>query len=230
MQYKLLKILKQVLDILAKNNKINFNNNDLFKFSDTEILTPAGDILPQLFNHKSKLKDQFVDLFLLTKFLDLTSKKQSFIRLNHIGFCYKVESLIKEKERLVNLISASNFHLYQEPSSDDGLWLFAGNTENWENPMLEFVPMEGSNDKWVDYFLPHIHIDIDTTLTGQEIEKIVKSVFNDKIQPFSIIINGITYIIRNRLGIINGVNIHLDLATNSRNVKSLRENVFEKII
>lgn len=230
MENKLLNNLKKIFAILSENDKLIFNECGLFKFSDKEISTPAGNILPLLLSHKSKLKDQIIEINLLTKLVDLLSKNQSIIRLDHIGFCYKVASLKKEKERIIELISKSNFHLYQEQSSDDGLWLFVGNTDNWENPMIEFVPIEKTNDKWVDYFLPHIQIDIDTNLTSQEIKKLMKSVFNDKVQPFPIVINEIVYIVRNRLGTIGGVNINLDLATNSRNVKFVRQKVFNKII
>jgi hypothetical protein len=157
------------------------------------------------------------------------TEKESLVRLSHIGFCYKVSSLKAEKDRLINLVKQSRLHLYQEESNDDGLWFFIGNIEHWEDPTIEFIPIKSTKDKYVDYWLPHIQIDIDTKLSGEEIESIVKSVFGREITPYPIKIEGTTYIVRNRLGVINGVNIFLDLATSQRNVKYLKQNLWSKI-
>lgn len=229
MNTKLCKTLNEILDTLSKNDKLPFNNNDLFSFSDGKILTPVGDVVPLLLNHKSRLKDEFVGINILENFVNLLTKKDSIISLNHIGFCYKVASQETEKDRLIKLIKDSNFHLYQEPSNDAGIWLFIGNTDKWENPMVEIIPVEKTNDKWVDYWLPHIQIDIDTTLSTEEIEKTVSLIFGRSVFPFSIVIDGTVYIVRNRLGTIDGVNITLDLATNSRDIKYLRQNILKRI-
>ena len=87
-----------------------------------------------------------------------------------------------------------------------------------------------SDDPQIDFFLSHIQIDIDTTLDSSGIEDVVKEVFNNSVKLYHVaIINGITYIVRNRLGVIDGVNIFIDLATNSRNVKSHRQINLKKI-
>lgn len=229
MENELLKTLKTVLNILSRNSQLSFKNNDLFAISTTEIITPVGNILPLLFIHKSKLKNQIVGMDNLIKLVDILSKKQSIVRLNHIGFGYRVKSQELEKHRLANLVKKTDFHLYEEKSNDTALWLFLGNTEKWDKPLIEFVPVE-NNHEIIDYLLPHIQIDIDTKLNSVEINEIIKKVFNNDIKPHHIIINGITYIVRNRLGVIDGVNIFLDLATNSRNVKLHRQNDLKKII
>ncbi len=51
-------------------------------------------------------------------------------------------------------------------------------------------------DIWVEYWLSHIQIDIDTLLAPKEIENLVLLIFGPKIKPFKIDIEGITYIIR----------------------------------
>jgi hypothetical protein len=109
------------------------------------------------------------------------------------------------------------------------LWLFIGDTENWQDPMVEFLPVEKTNDKQAEYWLPHIQIDIDTTLTASEIERILTSVYGGVIQPRAIAIAGTVYIVRSRLGVIDGINIFLDLATNSRNVQWARQQGLTKI-
>ncbi|QQG44126.1 MAG: hypothetical protein HYW86_04685 [Candidatus Roizmanbacteria bacterium] len=230
MENKVLVILKNIFNILARNDKLFLESNNLVEFSDSEIKTPIGDIFPFLLNQKSNLKDQIIDTNFLVKLVDALSKNNSIVRLNHIGFCYKVDSQEKEKERLIELIKQSKFHLYQEQSNDDGLWLFIGNTDDWENPLIELLPVEKTNDHWVDYWLPHIQIDIDTALTGKEIEDTVRSTFNNTIEPYQIKIDGVVYIVRNRIGVIGGVNINIDLATNSRNVQIARQNSLIKVI
>jgi hypothetical protein len=229
MDTKILTKLKEVLKILSNNGNVSFKDNDLFTLSNSEILTPIGDIIPRLTIHRSKLKDQFIDTDLFIKLIDKLSKDKSIIRLDHIGFCYKVDSLAKEKDRLIELITGSKYHLYQEPSNDEALWLFMGNIKNWEEPVIELLPIEKTNDKWVDYWLPHIQLDIDTTLNGKEAESLVKSVCGNYIVPFAVTIENSICIVRNRLGTIDGVNITLDLATTARNVRSLREGIWKKI-
>jgi len=230
MESNLLIKLHSVLNTLFANDNLSFKDKDLFKLSDSDIQTPIGCILPLFNTQKSKLKDQFIDYDLLRKLIDKLSENKSIIRLDHVGFCYKVDSLEKEKERLINLTKQSKYHLYQEPSNDDGLWLFFGNIKNLYNPVIELVPIQHTDDKWVDYWLPHIEIDIDTTLNGNEAEYLVKSVCGNSIVPFAITIGNDICIVRNRLGTIDGVNITLDLATTARKVKSLREEVWKRII
>lgn len=229
MAYKILNVLKKILSVLSCNDTLVLINTKLFDLSDTEVSTPAGNILPLLLEHKSTLSDHPVNFELLEQLIDILNNNQSIIRLNHIGFCYKVSSQEKEKERLIRLIKQTKFHLYQEKSSDDGLWLFIGDTNKWDDPLIELVPVEKTKDKWVDYWLPHVHIDIDTALTAREIEKRVSSIFTSTIKPYLITIEGTVYSVRNYLGIINGVNFYLDLATNSRNVKLARQSLLKKI-
>lgn len=104
-----------------------------------------------------------------------------------------------------------------------------GNINNWQNFLVEFVPVNKSQEIY-DEFLPHIQIDVDTKLNASEIENLIKKYFGGEVKPYRIaVINGITYIVRLELGILDGVNIFLDLATNSRNVKYHRENFLKKI-
>jgi len=229
MDHKLLSVLKTIFSVLSQNEKLVFQDKNLFEFSETKISIPIGTILSLLLEHKSKLPDQFIDCELLKQLIDKLTKDQSIIRLNHVGFCYKVASQEKEKEKLMDLIKKTNFHLYQEKSNDDGLWLFIGDTNNWEDPMIELLPVEKTNDKWVDYWLPHIQIDIDTNLTAKEIKNRISQVFGNAIKPYFITIDGIVYIVRNYLGTIEGINIVLDLATNARNVKSARQQLLTRI-
>lgn len=221
--------LREVLSIIQKNSNVSFKDQNLLSISDSEIITPIGDMIPLLHDKRSTLEDQFVDLELLKKLISKLSANNSITGLDHIGFCYKVNSLEIEKERVTQLVKSSSYKLYQEPSNDDALWLFMGNLENWQNPVIELVPIEKTNDKWVDYWLPHIQIDIDTNLNGKEIEDLVKTICGNAIYPFSIVIGKRVCIVRNRLGTIDGVNITIDLATTARDVKALRQKVWKMV-
>lgn len=229
MTYELLNALKKILSALSCRENLVFQNTRLLDFSDTKIMTPVGNILPLLLANKSNVSDRPVKSVLLKQLIDRLNSNQSIVRLNHVGFCYKVFSQGKEKKRLVRVIKQTGFHLYQEQSNDDGLWLFIGDTSKWEEPLIELLPVEKTQDKWVDYWLPHIHIDIDTTLTAKDIEDSVNSVFTNTIKPYRVIIDGTVYIVRNYLGSIDGVNIYLDLATRSRSVQFTRQNLLTRI-
>lgn len=229
---EIFKILSSNINLSNLNNKILIGedkNNQLLELTKNKINTPIGNILPLLFDNKSCLHDSAVDISKLTKLVKVLSVPQSIVRLDHIGFCYKVDSGPEEKERLIKLIRQTSFYLYEEPSNDSGQWLFVGNTDRWEDPLIEFVPVETTDDKWKNNWLPHVQIDINTSLTADEIIVHVSSIYGKSIKPYLIIIEGVAYIVRCRLGIIDGVNINLDLATKSRNVESLRKNTWLKV-
>lgn len=228
MKSKLLETLKKVIDILSINKNLSFEGSDLFKISSSKITTPIGDPLT-LFKQKSRNKDEIIDLSLLNNFVNYINESDSIVRLNHIGFGYIVEDKQLEKQRLIKLAQKTNFNLYEEESNDFGLWLFMGNTGKWQDPLIEFVPMDKSIENY-DEYLPHIQIDIDTKYNSGQIDDLVNKYFDGKINSYHVaVINGVTYIVKIKIGSIDGVNIFLDLATNSRNVKKHRE-VFLKQI
>lgn len=218
--------------ILSSDKNIKWNP-DLVQFTGDRIITPIGDVSDILLHHKSKLKDAQTNVSLLSKLIDILSDMNAILRLDHIGFCYLVASQESEKRRIKELVSKTELHLYQEASNDDGLWLFIGNTVEWEESMLELIPVEKTDGQWadwVDYWLPHIQFDVDTKFNSDEIDKMIKDIYGDKtIKPHHIIIDGITYIIRIHLGVIDGVNIFLDLATCARDVKWHREHKLVQI-
>jgi len=239
MENQLIQTIKQIFSTLANNsnlsklnNKINIGKYEqdlLLELTPDQINTPIGNILPLLNEKKSKLNDSIIDFSMLKKLTEVLSKPQSVVRLDHLGLCYKVNSASAEKVRLIKQVKQSNLNIYEEPSIDDGLWLFVGDINQLYDPLIELVLIEKTNDQWQDYWLPHIQIDINTNLTADEISLKISSIYGKNIKPYMIIINGITYIVRCRLGIINGININLDLATNSRNVEYLRKNVWKSI-
>ena len=119
-------------------------------------------ILDQTAEKKSTLDD---DKF--TNFLDVIGDR--IVRLNHIGISYFTDDLAQEAARLRDLAHTQNIPLYREPSTDqEQNWLFLGDADNWEDPLFEFV----LNTPTATINKPHIQIDLDTTLSLEEIQEI----------------------------------------------------------
>lgn len=235
--------LLKVFKVLAQNKTLKkysqkdkvvirtTGNRELQRISSKGIITPIGIVPKSLFSKPSPLKDAFIDLHLLSAFIKNLSSIDAIIRLNHIGFGYKVDSQNKERKRIKKEASNNNWHLYEIESNDDGLWLFIGDTTNWQDPLVEFAPVAKTEDHYVNYWLPHVQIDIDTNLSESKLERIIHNSFKgDRTAIRSVIIDGIIYVMRIWLGIIDGVNIYLDLATKSRNTEFTRKNVMKKLI
>jgi hypothetical protein len=193
----------------------------LFKIEDGRAVTPLLEDTLSLFGYRATLPDEFRSQELIRNLIKDIQAGKGYKGINHIGFCYKVASKGAEAKRLIDVAKSSNTPIYREPSNDDGDWLFVGDfSDDITNPVLEVIPHEGNtNDKWVDYWLPHIQFDIDTGISPDEIKTIVRRKYiSDRFVPYSIQIDGITYIQRVRLGCVEGVNVYLDLATNNRNM------------
>jgi hypothetical protein len=196
----------------------------LFRIENAKIATPlADDTLSSLFTYRSKRADEFVERPAIESLIAAIKAGSGYKGINHIGFHYKVVSKEDEVKRIAQEASGKGYHTYQEPSSDDAAWVFVGDISEITNPLLEFLPHNGkTNDKWVDYYLPHIQLDIDTGLSPDEIEVLVKKFIHKPFTPYSIKIDGITYIQRVNLGCVEGVNIMLDLSTNNRDINYRR--------
>lgn len=55
---------QEIFQILSSCHNLGFTDAPV-KVTDSQIITPIGDVTPILFNQKSKLKNQLVDLNLL---------------------------------------------------------------------------------------------------------------------------------------------------------------------
>lgn len=235
--------LIEIFRILSQNPKVNFykkgsiqinssSKQNLLLINENSIATSIPNFWNTFSQTKSKLENQVIDLENLNILLMNMTNKDEIVRLNHFGFCYKVLSQEKEKHNLEQASKSSFLHLYQETSNNDDKWFFVGDIENnWQDPLIEYILIGNSRDKWIEYWLPHMQIDIDTTLTEVEIEQRILQAYGDTAKTFRLlIIEGITYIVRFRLGVINGININLDIATKARNVKYHRENILKRIV
>ena len=241
---KVIDKLKEIFKLLSSNRQlesfvkgdeialVTTDNRTLLSTISTQLVFPVNLELERIFADKSPLEDDFVSFKLIETLIQDLSQRDAVISLNHIGFCYKTDSQTQERQTLTNSVPDSNQHLYEENSNDQAKWYFIGNTDYWNDPLIELLPVTDTSDKWLPCWLPHIHVDIDTKLTCEEIESITKRIFNkSNVVPFRVtVIDNIVYTIRLRLGIVSGVNIDLDLSTNSRNVQVQRQILLKKII
>lgn len=221
-------VLFRVLSLISKNLDFHILNNDgiIIKSGDQTLLKIRKDRIETLdpntpsifFDQKSKLSDAFIDLKLLEDFLIFLNKNSTPIFFNHIGFCYQVTSKKIERDRLKKLAHEKKLNIYEIPSNDASLWLFIGDKNNMNIPLLEFLPVEKADDYYKDYWMPHIHIDLHTRLTVDQIKYSTHTIFQGiKTANPSVVINGVIYQTRIWLGVISGVNICLDLGTNKTN-------------
>lgn len=197
---------------------------------NNQIITPIGDFYPIIIKRKSPLENEPANFDQLTNLVN--SLRSNIVRLNHVGFGYQVASKIEEESRLIQLVKKTKLHLYEESSSDESIWLFLGNTKNWQQPMIEISPIDKITrwKRWQNYWLSVFHFDIDTRLTSKQILPLVNKIYGEGFEPHLIAVDGITYAVRHRLGIIDGVNIFFDIGTNSRNVEYFRKNILKQLI
>lgn len=186
--------------LIGKNRDVQ-----LLDLSGDDLKSPVGEITTLLTSGRKLLPDNVVDSKNLDRLVNRLLQNKSIIRLNHIGFCYQVVSLEDEKTRLIKSLKNLDYHFYEELSSSEDVWLFLGNVDKWDDPTLEFVLIKNTSDPDKDYWLPHIQIDVDTTLSPNQINDLIQEVYSGKIKPFPIVIDGTTYIMRCRLGRIRAL-------------------------
>jgi hypothetical protein len=227
--------LLEVFGALAQSPKLNFIVDDnvriatkkretIFEISKEGISIPFLSFKDAFFARLSPLPEAFVEIDNLKTLIKDLSKRKSIVRFNHLGFCYQVDSVSKEKERIFDQVSSSLWTLYREPNNSGCPWYFVGELSSWDNPVLELIPIGETGDQWKDYWLPHIQVDVDTSLSAEELKEIINRIFRGQPKPIETVnINGRVFVVRIRLGLVAGINIDLDFATNLRNTQKTRE-------
>jgi len=191
----------------------------LFHIEDSKLVTPIAEDALSLFAYRSKKADEIISYSVIAELINAIKASSGYKGINHIGFCYKTTSKENAVKATTKEASNKGYSVYQEPSIDDAAWIFVGELSEVTNPLLEFLPHEGkTNDKWIDSWLPHIQFDIDTGMSPEEIETLVKKFIRKPFTPYSIQIDGVTYIERVNLGCLEGVNLMLDLSTSNRDI------------
>jgi len=228
---KLLSNSKNITIYKDERLKILSKDKLLLEISKNQVTGIFKNLINKL-NRKSRLSDAFCNLNYLVNFLKYLDLHKHLLGFGHLGFCYQVKSPQQEKQQLKQDCSLAQIHLYQIPSTTPELWLFAGKTNELPYPMVEFLPIDkGVKDYYLDYWLPHIHFDIDTNLPPEKIKYLVHSLFKGSrtANPSVVYPEGI-YQQRVWLGVIEGVNIDLDLSTNLTKNKTERRTCMKKLI
>ncbi len=212
-----------------ENGEVNimFSGNPLLKITGSEIVTPAENISDTVLLQKSSLPDSFVSMGDLQKFVDWLNS--GIKQIDHIGFCYTVDSQEKELERIKEAVHGAN--LYEMTSNDQAKWYFVGDASDWRDPMIELLPALPNNASDVPYWMPHIHVDILTSYSADEIVGKIEEIFGNWFVPLRYTDpEWGTHCVRLWLGTIAGININLDISTKVRNLKWVRAHMLQKIV
>jgi hypothetical protein len=205
------------------------DGRELIYITSEQITLPLHGIAERILSNGTT-PDKFVDLGSIEEFIKQLSAVSAIKRLNHIGFCYTVDDQNQERQNLVEQTCGTKWNLYEMQSTDAALWLFLGDTTYWQDPMIEFLPVRQTSEDWIAQHLPHIHIDLDTTLDAPSIEQLANQCLGDKRSAVPmVVIDGIIYQMRIRLGSVHGVKIMLDLSTRARDTRSARTTYLQKL-
>ena len=206
------------------------SGKELVGVTKDSIDSSFSSLTDSVFKQGSVLSDQFVSMKKVQTLVEIIDPHIK--RLDHIGFCYTVLSQEDERKRIVQEVSKTRWHVYEMDSVDLAKWYFIGDKGKWQDPMIELLPtvLPKNLPDDVAYWMPHIHIDINTDLKAEEIIRLSKEVFGDSRKP--IVYTDPkwgTHCVRIWLGVVSGVNIHLDLSTKVRNLQWVRENMLFEI-
>ncbi len=148
----------------------------------------------------------------------------NIIRLNHLGISYGCDDINLEIDRLKQL------KLYEEDSGDKyNRWFFVGDKTNWENTLFELVLNQGPR-QYLDDWIPHFQIDIDTNLDYPDLRLITDKIFGKEFIKWSLDVpNQGVVLCMGKIGQIEGTKIYLGIGTKARNTKSHRERLLEEI-
>lgn len=155
----------------------------------------------------------------------------NIVRLNHIGIGYSAPNLDVEGEEVQEHVLQSGLHLYEEPTDEENQkWLFVGNADDWEKPLFELV-LRKAEDGTVDEWVPHFQIDLDTTLSVEEMRRITTECFGEGFITWTLDIPELgTVLGMGVMGEVNDVKITLGLGTDKRGTEFHRKEVLRKLV
>ena len=139
------------------------------------------------------------------------------VRLNHMGISYYPEDSDKDIKEYQALLKDTGLDLYIEPAeSEHEQWLFVGDRNNWADPLFELV-MNKPGAPYADYWIPHFQIDIDTTLSIEQLEKLTEKHLGKGFFKWKFDIKDYGVVLATgKLADIHGSKIYLALGTNLR--------------
>jgi hypothetical protein len=188
-----------------------------------------------LFVNKMNLLEKIKPRIMKTDILEsqkirafLNEISPSFIRLNHVGVSYYSEDPIEEIKKYQDTIKETGLKIYQEQSESlYEKWYFIGDRKRYETPLCEIVLNSASND-WYKDWLPAFQIDIDTSLSMEELEKISEKHFGKNFWKWKLDIPDYGIVLAMAIiGEINGVKLTFGVGTNLRNIELQRKSMGE---
>ena len=236
-------ISSSVFSIL--NNLINLNISDITSFlkvkNDSLFLISNDSILLKInkdsfflgedtdLSHKISVENTQPENFMLP-IDNIVSffKDISITRLNHLGISYHCDNFDSEIEEYRKHLKKSDYKLYEEPADNDfQKWLFIGNVNSWKAPLFEVVLNKG--DK-VTEWLPHFQIDIDTSLSFDELKDKTQSHFRSDFFKWQLDVPDYGIVLgMGSLGSVNKTKLYLGIGTKIRDTKFHRQNILKQV-
>lgn len=210
---------------------VKAGNKQMLILNKKSISTPYGFALDAIFTHPGGLidEDEYISEKQVKELLEEIKRKGGIKRINHIGFCYKTDSIEQEVKIINKASKAIGLHMYELKSADAASWFFAGDASNWRDPMLEFVLVEGEvNFKDKDYWLPGLHINIDTSLSFEDIAESIDLIFKGSRDIAPMYYGKYITQVRVWVGAVSGINLHLDIGTFAQNARYTRKVMLEE--
>jgi hypothetical protein len=206
-------------------DKTNLKEGFLLKSSEEILLkiTPKALYLTGNTNIYSKIQSngECMESPAIQKFISDLGK--NIVRINHLGVSYYCSDIDQEIESYKKLLENTSFNLHEEPSGNPNQkWLFVGDVNNWEDPMFEIVLTRKPN-KEADKFIPHFQIDLDTTLSFKDIDRIANDTIGGTLN-WNYPTHDPVMTMRKILQIENS-KVFLSLGTDKRYTKYHRENL-----
>ncbi len=217
--YRIIEILKQngVDSIYSENDSFVIPKNDdspLVSISNDAILINRTSFNDRLVPSRPSKLNNKVETSVFSAFInELLSASE--VKLNHFGISYYCTDLSAEVSNVKKLLGSNE--LYEESAeSTSTRWLFIGNTGKPSEPLFELVLNERKKPA-LSSWTPHIQIDIDTTLSYVDLQKVIKKHFGDNWIKWSIEVEnwGVPLVV-GRLCSIDGVKVYLGIGTDKR--------------
>lgn len=227
---RLFSVCPNLPQFISEKIVITAYGKELIWITKDSIESVVASLTNSVFMARSNVPDEFLSMIDIGVFV---KRLQSYIkRLDHIGFCYAISSQEDERERIINEVIKTDWHLYEMESVDLAKWYFIGDKRNWQDPMIELLPVVIPHEipEDLSYWMPHIHIDINTSLSVDEIVKMSTDTFGNTRKPMLYTDpKWGTHCVRIWLGVISGMNFQLDLSTKVRNLEWVRKNMLHEI-
>jgi hypothetical protein len=233
--YQTLQIVGQFCpEVVKAQDKVALKTNSLPLITCTKgkIETPYLKIIEDIFQQPGGLldEDEFITTSQITDLFNALKQQGATFSFDHLGFSYHTQSVTKNVQHLCTISQTNHLFTYQMTVPDDTVWIFVGDNTKWREPMLEFIPLEGEIiDKEIDYWLPGLHLNINTHLAYDDICSCINSIFKGTRDIHPNYYGKFITQARVWVGVVSGINLHFDFSTLAQNRRYTRKVMLEKL-